>query len=151
MQRQTSERTLDRQKFTLRNYRNRPQAGLKSELVPGEEGGSMCLGIVCVDMCVCSGLLCCVQFFVIPWTVAHRAPLPIEFSRQEYWRILPFPIPGNLPDPETALTSLASPALAGGFSTTAPPEKPQLTHNLPALQWPVGKCCTCCQLFVSGR
>ena len=38
------------------------------------------------------------QRFVIPWTGAHQAPLPMEFSRQEYYR-LPFPTPGDLPDP----------------------------------------------------
>ena len=36
---------------------------------------------------------------VIPWTVAHQAPLSMEFSRQEYWNGLPFPSPGDLPDP----------------------------------------------------
>ena len=35
----------------------------------------------------------------IPWTVALQAPLSMEFSRQEYWSGLPFPSPGNLPDP----------------------------------------------------
>ena len=34
-----------------------------------------------------------------PWTVAHQAPLSMEFSRQEYWSELPFPTPGVLPDP----------------------------------------------------
>ena len=33
------------------------------------------------------------------WTVAHQAPLSMEFSRQEYWNGLPFPSPGDLPDP----------------------------------------------------
>ena len=33
------------------------------------------------------------------WTVAHQAPLSMEFSRQEYWRGLPFPSPGDLPNP----------------------------------------------------
>ena len=37
--------------------------------------------------------------FVTPWTAAHQAPLSMEFSRQEYWRGLPFPSPGDLPDP----------------------------------------------------
>ena len=36
---------------------------------------------------------------VTPWTVAHQAPLSTGFSRQEYWRELPFPSPGDLPDP----------------------------------------------------
>ena len=40
-----------------------------------------------------------VWFFVTPWTVAHQAPLPMEFSRQEYWSGLPFPSPGDLPNP----------------------------------------------------
>ena len=35
---------------------------------------------------------------VIPWTIAHQAPLGMEFSRQEYWSGLPFPSPGDLPD-----------------------------------------------------
>ena len=34
-----------------------------------------------------------------PWTVACQAPLSMEFSRQEYWSELPFPSPGDLPDP----------------------------------------------------
>ena len=39
------------------------------------------------------------QLFVTPWTVAHEAPISIEFSRQEYWSELPFSSPGDLPDP----------------------------------------------------
>ena len=35
----------------------------------------------------------------VPWTVACQAPLSVEFSRQEYWSGLPFPSPGNLPNP----------------------------------------------------
>ena len=42
----------------------------------------------------------------------------MEFSRQEYWSGLPFPTPGDLPDPGTELASLVSPALAGRFFTT---------------------------------
>ena len=34
-----------------------------------------------------------------PWTIAHQAPLSMELSRQEYWSRLPFPSPGDLPDP----------------------------------------------------
>ena len=34
-----------------------------------------------------------------PWTVAHQAPLAMGFPRQEYWSGLPFPAPGDLPDP----------------------------------------------------
>ena len=36
---------------------------------------------------------------VTPWTVAHKVPLSMGFSRQEYWSGLPFPSSGNLPDP----------------------------------------------------
>ena len=48
----------------------------------------------------------------------------MEFSRQEYWSGLPFPPPGVLSDPRVEPTSLGSPALAGGFFTTAPSGKP---------------------------
>ena len=41
----------------------------------------------------------CPTLTVIPWTVAHQAPLSVEFSRQEYWSGLTFPSPGDLPDP----------------------------------------------------
>ena len=58
------------------------------------------------------------------WTVAHQAPLSMEFSRQEYWSELLFPSPGDLPDLGMELESLVSPALAGRFFTTAPPGKP---------------------------
>ena len=44
-------------------------------------------------------LLSRVQFFATPWTVAHQAPPSMEFSRQEYWSGLPFPSPGDLPNP----------------------------------------------------
>ena len=37
--------------------------------------------------------------FATPWTAAHQASLAMGFSRQEYWSRLPFPSPGDLPDP----------------------------------------------------
>ena len=40
-----------------------------------------------------------VRLFATPWTVAYKSPLSMEFSRQEYWNGLPFPSPGDLPDP----------------------------------------------------
>ena len=40
-----------------------------------------------------------VQLFSTPWTVAHQAPLSMEFSRQGYWSGLSFPIPGHFPEP----------------------------------------------------
>ena len=44
------------------------------------------------------GHFSCVRLFVIPWTVARQAPLSMGFCRQEYWRWVPFPTPGDLPD-----------------------------------------------------
>ena len=44
-------------------------------------------------------LLSRVRLFATPWTVAYQAPLSMGFSRQEYWSALPFPSPGDLPNP----------------------------------------------------
>ena len=57
------------------------------------------------------------------WTVACRAPLSMEFSRQDYWSVFPFPTPGYLTD---LGIEHPSPTLAGGFFTTMPPGKPNL-------------------------
>ena len=46
-----------------------------------------------------SVILSVVSNSAIPWTVARQAPLSVEFSRQEYWNVLPFPSPGDLPNP----------------------------------------------------
>ena len=54
---------------------------------------------------------------VTSWAIARQAPLSLEFSRQEYWNGLPFPSPGDLPDPGIKPVSLMSPALAGMFFT----------------------------------
>ena len=66
--------------------------------------------------------------FGTPWTIAHQAPLSMEFSRQEYWSVLPFPTPGDLPDPGIEPSSPPSPAMAGGFFTTSP-GKPQKANG----------------------
>ena len=58
-----------------------------------------------------------------PWSVAHQAPLSVEFSRQEYWSGLPFPSPGYLLNPGI---EPASSALAGRFFTTEGVGKPTL-------------------------
>ena len=63
--------------------------------------------------------------FVTLWTVARQAPLSMGFSRQEYWSGLPFPTPGDLPDPGI---EPVSPVLAGRFLTTGRPGKDS-THN----------------------
>ena len=56
-----------------------------------------------------------VQLFATLWTIAHQAPLSMGFSRQEYWRGLTCPPPGDLSDLGIKLSSLMSPALAGRF------------------------------------
>ena len=65
-------------------------------------------------------LSCCshVRLFVTPWTVTHRAPLSMGFSRQKYWSGLLCPPPGDLPDPGIELVSLKSPPWTGAFFTT---------------------------------
>ena len=60
--------------------------------------------------------------FVTPWTVACQAPLSVRFPRQGYWSWLPFPFPGDLPDPGIEPKPLA---LAGRFLTAEPPGKPK--------------------------
>ena len=53
---------------------------------------------VCVCVCVCVSHLV-MSDSATPWTVVHQVPLPMEFSRQEYWSGLPCPSPGDFPDP----------------------------------------------------
>ena len=59
------------------------------------------------------------QLFATPWTVAYQAPLSKGFSRQEYWSCLPFPSPGDLPDPGI---EPGSPALQADSLLSQPPE-----------------------------
>ena len=54
-------------------------------------------------------------------TVAHQTPPSMGFSRQGYWSGVPFPPPGDLPDPGIEPGFLTAPALAGGFFTTSGP------------------------------
>ena len=63
-----------------------------------------------------------VRLFVTPWTVAYQAPLSMGFSRQEYWSGLPFPSPGDLPNPgiEPGFPTLEADALI-----SEPPGKPE--------------------------
>ena len=67
-------------------------------------------------VCVCVQSLSHVRFFATLWTVAHQAPLFMGFSRQDYWCGVPFPSPGDLPDPGIKPESLRSPVLAGSSS-----------------------------------
>ena len=75
----------------------------------------------CKQQRTCACVLSHVQFRVNLLIVARQAPLPMGFLRQEYWSGLPFPSPGDLPDPGI---EPASPTLAGGFFTAEQPGKP---------------------------
>ena len=68
-----------------------------------------------------------VRLFATPWTVAYQAPPSIGFSRQEYWSGLPFPSPGDLPDPGI---EPRSPAWEADALTSEPPGKPFGTNML---------------------
>ena len=70
--------------------------------------------------------LSCVQLFATPWTVALQAPLSMEFSRQEYWSGLPFPSPGDLPNPGL---KPRSPALQADSLPSEPIRKPTDSHR----------------------
>ena len=66
-----------------------------------------------VDVCVLSVLSpSCVRLFATPWTLTCQAPLSTGFSRQEYWSVLPFPAPEDLPHPGIEPGSPASQAHA---------------------------------------
>ena len=65
--------------------------------------------------------LSCVWLFVTPWTVASQGPLSMGFSRQEYWSGLPFPSPGDLPNPGI---EPGSPSLQADALPSEPPGKP---------------------------
>ena len=62
-----------------------------------------------------------VRLFATPWTVACQAPLSMGFSRQEYWSGLPFPSPGDLPNPGI---EPGSPTLQAEALSSEPPGKP---------------------------
>ena len=66
-------------------------------------------------------LLSHVRLFATSWTVAHQAPPSMGFSRQEYWSGLPFPSPGNLPNPGI---EPRSPTWEADALTSEPPGKP---------------------------
>ena len=65
-----------------------------------------------------------VQLSVVPETAAHRVPLSMEFSRQEYWSGLPFPPPGDLPNAGIKPETPRSPESADGFFTTSATGEP---------------------------
>ena len=61
-----------------------------------------------------------VRLFAAPWTVAHQAPPSVGFSRQKYWSGLPFPFPGDLPNPGI---EPGSPTLQADALPSEPPGK----------------------------
>ena len=75
------------------------------------------------------------------WTIARQTPLPTGFSRQECWSGLPYPTPGDLPNPGIEPTSPLSLALAGRFFTTSAVWK---AHILCQLSSVVQSCPTLC-------
>jgi len=68
-------------------------------------------------------LLGCVRLFATPWTVAYQTPQSMEFSRQEYWSGLPFPSPGDFPNPGI---EPCSPELQADALLSEPPGKPSI-------------------------
>ena len=67
-----------------------------------------------------------VRLFATPWTVAHQAPPSMGFSRQEYWSGVPFPSPGDLPNPGI---EPRSPVLESDALTSEPPGKPMPEYH----------------------
>ena len=85
-----------------------------------------------------------VRLFATPWTVVHQAPLSMGFSRQEYWSGLPFPSPGDLPNPGI---KLRSPALQADALTSEPPGKPWCDGNRISADWKLQW--TCASFFLA--
>ena len=80
--------------------------------------------------CVHASSLSHICLFAAPWTIARQDALSMEFYRKDYWSGLPFPTPGNIPNPGVEPMSLVSPALAGEFLTPEPPGKPHVDRSL---------------------
>ena len=85
-----------------------------------------------------------VRLFATPWTVAYQAPQSTEFSGQDYWSGLPFPSPGDLPNPGI---KPKSPALQADSLLTGLQGKPKETRDLQRKptktnhrKWQDGKC-----------
>ena len=76
-------------------------------------------------------LLSCVQLFATPWTVAYQAPQSMEFSRQKYWSELPFPSPGDIPNPGLEHGSAA-------LQADTLPSEPHITNTsyCGSVSWP---------------
>ena len=84
------------------------------------------------EVCVKCVSHCHVRVFATPWTVARQVPLSMEFPRQQYWSGLPFPSPGDLPNPGI---EPESPALQADSLLPELPEKPNGTcTQIPKIQ-----------------
>ena len=79
-----------------------------------------------MTLLVCAYMLSHVQLFATLWTAAFQSLPSMGFSRQQYWSGLPFPSPGDLPDPGM---ESRSPALQADASTSEPPGKPYWTRK----------------------
>ena len=92
---------------------------LRVSWIWGREGKARFPGCPFCWLCPCKASC---AFFVTPWTVAGQAPLSMGFSRQKYWNWneLPFPSPGDLPDPGIIPASPVSFALLADFLCTKP-------------------------------
>ena len=122
--------------------RPRTRLGVSVATRAGANLSVMSLGkVACVLICLGH-----VALFATPWTAAHQAPLSKGFPRQGYWSGLPFPMPGDLPDPGIKPTSHASPALAGSFPTTAPPVR----HRFVLLNFSPSTTCSPCNFLQFG-
>ena len=81
------------------NVKNMYTLDLKYKIILQNSRASYKMGYSLTHNKVKMKLLGYVWLFATPWTVAYRAPLSMGFSKQEYWSGLPFPSPGDLPDP----------------------------------------------------
>ena len=103
--------------FCRMHYRAAQANKCKNVIATSPEATLDCYGITCSDAQLC---------FCNPWTIAHQAPLSMNFSEQEYWSGLPFLSPGDLPDPGI---EPRSPALQACSLPTEPPGKPHQTGD----------------------
>ena len=95
-----------------------------SRSLSGAQARRPCPGTALKPVLLCVHVHACQVASVVSnsataWTVAHQAPLSMEFSRQEYWSGLPCLLPGDLPDPGIEPSSLMSPALTGWLFTSS--------------------------------